>query len=119
MEDIKLKVEKYQKILAQYIRKLADERNDSIGNDLTYQAIIDLDGKHFQLLELGWEKERYTHTVLVHLDISLKTGNIWVQKNDTEIPLDIELAAYDIPKSHFVLGFRPPYIREHSDFAVA
>jgi len=31
----------------------------------------------------------------------------------------IKFAYMDIPKKHFVLGFRPPYVREDTDFAVA
>ncbi len=119
MDTIQSKIEKYQNILTQYIEKLAEEKNNSLGNELSYQPIIDTKRLHFQLVELGWYKKRYIHAVLIHLDINPETGNIWVQKNDTEIPLDIELAEYDIPKKHLVLGFRPPYMHGLAGFAAA
>ena len=119
MDTIQLKIEKYQKILVQYIEKLAKEKNDGLGNNLMYQAIVDTKGYHFQLVKLGWYEKTYIHDVLIHLDINSETGNIWVQKNDTEIPLDVELAEYGIPKKHFVLGFRPPYMHGLAGFAIA
>lgn len=119
MDTVQSKIEKYQRTLVQYIEKLAEEKNNALGKKLTYQAIIDTKSYHFQLLELGWHEKRYVHDVLIHLDINPETGNIWVQKNDTEIPLDIELAEYDIPKKHLVLGFRPPYMHGLAGFASA
>jgi|GEM_PF-2658990 len=75
-----LKIEKYQKILVQYIEKLAKEKSNGLGNNLIYQAIIDTKNNHFQLVELGWHEKRYIHDVLIHLDINSETGNIWIQK---------------------------------------
>ncbi len=117
--DIKVKIEKHQKALTAYVKALAEEYNNSLGNTMTYQAIIDTEGNHFQLLKMGWYKDLYSFSVLFHLDIHPETGNIWIQQNNTEIELDIDLAKFNIPKEHLVLGFRPAYVREFSDFAVA
>jgi hypothetical protein len=55
----------------------------------------------------------------MHFDIHAETGNIWIQQNNTEIQVDLELERLaEIPKKHLVLGFRPKYMREVSDFAV-
>lgn len=116
--DLTTKIEKHQKALAQYIKALAAEYNNSLGNIMTYQAIIDTEGNHFQLLKMGWYKDLYSFSVLFHLDIHPETGNIWIQQNNTEIELDIALARFDIPKEHLVLGFRPAYVRKYSEFAV-
>lgn len=37
----------------------------------------------------------------------------------SKIELDVELAKFDIAKENLVLGFRPDYVRKHSDYAVA
>jgi hypothetical protein len=119
MDILKNKIKKYQKILATYIQELADENNTSLGNDVTYQAIIDVKANHFQLVRMGWQQNRSLYAVLIHLDINAETGNIWVQQNNTEILLDEDLEKKGIPKKHFVLGFRPAQMRVFSDYAVA
>ncbi len=119
MDSLKAKINKNKKILAAYIRELAEEKNNALGNDLTYQAIIDLTSNHFQLVRIGWHENKYIYNILIHLDINPDTGNIWVQQNNTEILLDDELRHKGIPKNNFVLGFRPAAMRSFSDFAVA
>ena len=117
--DIKSKITKHQQALTKYIKELASEYNNSLGNTMTYQAIIDTESNHFQLLKMGWYKDLYSFSVLIHLDINSDTGNIWIQQNNTEIEIDETLRKFDIPKENLVLGFRPAYVREYSDFAVA
>ncbi len=119
MDILKNKIDTYQKVLATYIQDLANDYNNALGNDLTYQAIIDLTNNHFQLVRIGWHQDRFLYSVLIHLDINPETGNIWVQQNNTEILLDEDLEKKGIPKNHFVLGFRPAYMRPFSDYAVA
>jgi hypothetical protein len=69
---------------------------------------------------MGWNKEKFVFSVLIHLTINTETGNIWIQQNNTEIELDFELEKFaNIPKEHLVLGFRPEYMRELSEYAVA
>lgn len=120
MDNTKLKIKKYQKVLSQYLTNLAKEGNNSVDTDVKYQAIIDTQNNHFQLVVLGWDNDTFIYSVLIHLDINPLTGNIWIQQNNTEIDLDIELEKIaNVPKKHFVLGFRPDYVREHSDYAVA
>jgi len=119
MDSLKLKIAKNKKILASYIQELADERNNALGNDMTYEAIIDLKSNHFQLVRIGWQGHKFLYAVLIHFDINAETGNIWVQQNNTEILLDDELAMLGIPKNNLVLDFRPASMRLFSDFAVA
>ncbi len=119
MDNIALKINKHQEILSQYIRKLAYDHNNALGNSMTYQSIIDLQENHFQLVRIGWYEQRFLYSVLIHLDINPKTGNIWIQQNNTEILLDVDLGKLGIPKNNLVLGFRPAEMRPYSDFAVA
>jgi len=118
MENIRLKIGKYQKNLSVYIEGLAHEYNNALGNEMTYQPIIDTKHNHFQLVIMGWVGNKFIYEVLIHLDIHPETGNIWVQQNNTEILIDEDLEGYDIPKKHFVLGFRPASVRPHSKYAV-
>ncbi len=120
MDNINLKIEKYQSVLSDYLNQLATEYNNSLGSDKNYHAIVDLKNNHFQFIHMGWNKERFIFLVLIHLTIHPETGNIWIQQNNTEIELDIELEQFaNVPKEHLVLGFRPEYMRELSEYAVA
>ncbi len=105
-------------MLSKYLTDLADYYNNALGNDLTYQAITDAKNNHFQLLRVGWAEDRFYYGILMHFDIHPETGNIWVQQNNTERLIDEELEEYDIPKKHFVLGFRHASVRPHSKYAV-
>jgi hypothetical protein len=119
MDNITNKIKKYQKVLATYVQALANEYNNALGNDMTYQAVVDKESNHFQLVRIGWQQQRFLYAVLIHLDINAETGNIWVQQNNTEILIDQDLEKKGIPKNHFVLGFRPANLRPYSDYAVA
>lgn len=120
MDKIQLKIKKHQQVLSDYIHNLANEANKTLDENIKYQAIIDTQNNHFQLVIIGWEGDEFTYAVLLHLDIHPQTGNIWIQQNNTEIELDLELERIaNIPKKHFVLGFRPNYVRKHSEYAVA
>ena len=120
MDKIALKIKKYQKVLEKYIRDLANQYNNSLGSDKNYHAIIDLKTNHFQFVRMGWHNDQFLYKVLIHLSINTTTGNIWVQQNNTEIEIDVELEKLaHIPKTHLVLGFYPEYVRAHSDYAIA
>ena len=118
MDTTALKIKKHQEALTKYLIGLANYYNNALGNDLTYQAVIDTQNNHFQLLKLGWADDKFYYRILMHFDIHPETGNIWVQQNNTEILIDEDLEEYDIPKKHFVLGFRPASMRPHSKYAV-
>jgi XisI protein len=112
---LKNRIKKHQRVLSDYITELAQ----ALGNDMTYQAIVDTKGNHYQLVRMGWDKYRFLYSVLIHFDINTTTGSIWLQQNNTEIELDKALEMYGITKKNIVLGFHPASIRSLSDFAAA
>ncbi len=119
MDKLRLKIKKNQKALSLYIQELKNHYNQALGNTLIYQGIIDTKNNHFQLVKMGWIEEQFIFTVLIHFDINSETGNIWIQQNNTEILLENDLKKFNVSKKNLVLGFRPKYMRVHSEFAVA
>ncbi len=119
MDTVISKIEQHTQIVSQYLRDLAEEKNNALGNEMTYQAVVDAEQKHFLLIQMGWQEHAFLYSVLIHLDIHPETGNIWIQQNNTEILVAQEMGEMGIPKTHFVLGFRPEHLRVHSDYAVA
>ncbi|MEM9215178.1 MAG: XisI protein [Cyanobacteria bacterium P01_F01_bin.150] len=71
----------------------------------------------YMLFRTGWDGERRMHHCIFHFDI--KAGKIWLQANNTDIEVDLELAKMGIAKDEIVVGFHHPSMREYSDFAIA
>jgi len=85
--------------------------------ELTCEAIFDRPRGRFVLITLGWDDDERVHQPLVHIDII--NGKLWIQADNTEHGVAPELAQAGIPKLHIVLGFRPPEVRQHTEYAVA
>jgi hypothetical protein len=66
---------------------------------------------------LGWDAGKRVHFPLVHIEIV--DGKVWIEKDNTEDGVAEELVQAGMPKSHIVLGFCPPEVRKHTEYAVA
>ena len=56
------------------------------------------------------------HGCLVHIDII--NDKIWIQRDFTEEGVASELVELGVPKTDIVLGFKSPFVREFTGFAV-
>lgn len=81
------------------------------------ELITDFLHNHFQLVSMGWQKQRFFHETHIHIDII--DNKIWVQQNNTEFDVVGEMLSKGIKKEDIVLGFISPVAREFSDFMVA
>ncbi len=85
--------------------------------DLRCEALFDRDRGRYALITVGWNQGKRVHFPLVHID--LIDGKAWIQKDNTEHGVATELVQAGIPKSDIVLAFRPPDVRQHTEYAVA
>jgi hypothetical protein len=108
-------VEKYREIIQTLLTEYA--KTPISNGEIESQTVFDTQQDHYQVMDVGWDGYRRVHGCVLHLDI--KQGKIWVQHNATEIHIAHELAARGIPKQDIILGFQPPYAREHTGFGVA
>jgi XisI protein len=114
-------VERYRS----YIQQLLSERaarsmkNASTSSlKVEAQTIFDRDHDHYQLVYVGWKRNGCRdYGCLLHLDI--KDGKIWVQYDGTEGGIAHQLVDLGVPSTDIVLGYQPPEIRVHSNFAIA
>jgi XisI protein len=81
------------------------------------QNIFDIAQDHYQVLDVGWNKNRRVHSCALHLDII--DGKIWVQHNMTEMQIAQKLMEQGVAREDIVLGFQSPYVLEYSGFAVS
>ena len=66
MDNIQLKIRKYQKVLTNYITNLAAEHNNALGNVMHYHALVETINNYFQLVVIGWDDDLYIHDVFLH-----------------------------------------------------
>ncbi len=81
------------------------------------EVVFDKERDRYLLLYVGWNEEERIHGCPIHIDI--KDGKIWIQRDFTEEGLAHQLVELGIPKMDIVLGFRAPYVRQFTEFAVA
>ncbi|CAD5921729.1 FdxN element excision controlling factor protein [Planktothrix agardhii CCAP 1459/11A] len=84
--------------------------------DLQCRLIISEDRNNFLLITLGWEDDVQVHGCLVHIEVI--GDKIWIHRDGLEDGIANELVKAGIPKTQIVLGFHPPNIRPHTEFAV-
>ena len=87
-----------------------------IYGDIEVQTIIDRENKHYQLVNIGWNKNQRMRGCVLHIDI--KENRIWIQHDGTEDGASNELVEMGIPKQAIVLAFHSPYKRQYTDFGV-
>jgi len=110
------KVRLFQQAIKEIFEEIANSYRGTT-NPLEIQIIFDLDNHHYQLLMLGWQGDDYIFQCLSHIDI--KEGKIWIQWNDTSIPIENKLVKAGIPASEIVLGLKHPDYRQYTDFSIA
>lgn len=80
------------------------------------QLICDEKRNSYQLIRLGFENGRRIHYCVFHFDI--RNEKIWIQQDNTDIPVAQLLLDLGIKHNEIVLAFHAPFIRELSDFAL-
>ena len=71
----------------------------------------------YALVTIGWDGDQRISSLLFHVDII--DGTFWIQQDNTEEGIAVELMAAGIPKEKIVLAFYPQQLRELGEFAVA
>lgn len=78
---------------------------------------MDPEKDHYEVMHVGWDRERRIHGSVIHLDII--DGKVWIQHDGTDRPVAEELLAAGIPREDIVLGFHPARVRHLTGFAVS
>ncbi|MEZ0612214.1 XisI protein [Fibrella sp. WM1] len=82
-----------------------------------YETVFDTVQHRYLLIEVGWNKDERSYTNVIHVDII--DGKLWIQRDATEDGIVDALLDANVPKEHIVLGYRSPFIRQFTEFAVA
>jgi len=85
------------------------------GGMTSLRTLFDDNQQRYVLLRASWEKEKYIHYLVVHLEII--GSKIWILKDNTEEGIATDLLEVGVPKEQIVLGFKPPSVRPYTEFA--
>jgi len=85
--------------------------------ELICKPIFDEIHDSYLLITLGWDRKARVHGCLIHLDII--NEKVWVQRDETEDGVTLELVAAGIPRHDIVLAFHPIDVRPYTGYATA
>lgn len=106
---------KYQTIVKTVLQEYVEFMQQS-GDDDSLRLLFDDTHGSYALLCFGWRGKRYIHAAFIHIDVI--SEKVWIQCDNTEHGVALELMEKGIPKEHIVLGFRPQHLRHYTGFGV-
>jgi hypothetical protein len=109
------KIQSYRQIIRQILQEQAHPYTHS--DQVEAQIICDMEQDHYQLNYVGWHGDQRVFGPVLHFDI--KDGKVWVQYNGTELAIGQILTEAGVPASDIVLGFRTPFKRQFTGYAVS
>ncbi len=105
----------YREIIETLLTKISGYPHSS--DTCEYRTLFDRKSDSYMFLRIGWEKNHRIHHAIIHLEII--NGKIWIQENNTDLPIADDLEEAGIPKTDIVLGFQHPSVRQYTDYAAA
>ncbi len=78
--------------------------------------IFDEERPSYQLMHIGWDRERRVHMSAIHL--RLRNNKIWIEWDGTEEGIAQRLIDAGVSKDEIVLAFLSEEKRAYTDFAV-
>ena len=108
-------IKRCEKIILSILEDYTTVRYSNINAE--NKLIADKVNHRYQVVTIGWDKNKFVHDCPMHIDII--DGKVWIQRNMTEIDIAEILTEQGIAKSDIVLGFLTPKMREYGDYALA
>lgn len=108
------KVERYREIVRRIISDYASFKPSN--GQIDPEPVIDPVRDHYEVMHVGWDRDRRIHGTVIHLDII--DGKIWIQYDGTNRPVADELEAAGVPRSDIVLGFHPEEVWHLTGYGV-
>ncbi len=114
MDKIKHLREAVRKSLLEW-QEFLTPRIEPENQKLEAKIVFDDENNSYLLLFSGWKAGQRVHSLLIHIEII--NDKIWIQEDNTEEGVAIDLEKHGVAKSDIVLGFQPPNIRSYTEYA--
>ena len=88
----------YRAIVKQLIQEYAQFK--PVNAEINPEVVFDETNNRYQLLYVGWQKNKRVFTPIIHVDIM--EDKIWIQCDNTEEGIINELSDMGIPKKQIV-----------------
>jgi hypothetical protein len=108
------KLERYREIVRRIVEEYASYKPSN--GQIESEAVIDPLRDHYEVMHVGWDRDRRVHGSVIHIDI--QDGKVWIQYDGTSRPVADELIAAGIPQEDIVLAWHPAELRHLTGFAV-
>jgi hypothetical protein len=105
---------RYQKIVRETIQEYAHKPSHG---EIEPELIVDKDGRHYELMQIGWDGDRRVHGAVLHIDII--GDKIWIQHDGTSPGVALDLVAAGVPKEDIILAFRPSRVRQYTGYGIS
>ena len=106
-------INQYKTIVLDYLQEVANLTPSGLT-----ETIVDEQHNQYLLYSNYWEENQRRYGCFLHIQIK-PDGKVWIQHDGTDLSVAQQLVERGIPKNQIVLGFRAPFYRQMSDFAVA
>lgn len=101
------RIKKYKKIVKETLEEHILLPSPDFPN-LQHLLVIDSKEEHFMLFRIGWDRGRYHHLTIYHLEVK-NNGKIWVHQLNTDVEIDLELIEKGVEKDDIIGGMIAPY----------
>ncbi|MBN8684732.1 MAG: XisI protein [Chitinophagales bacterium] len=99
------KVKKLQKAVLALLEQYAAIKSPFMP-EVDNKIIADTKSHSYQLIRIGWYKDRHVHYTVFHFEIS--DGKIIIHENRTDIKVDEELIENGIDRKDIISGLQHP-----------
>jgi len=96
----------YRQIVVQFLLGQSDA---GLVDGIESQPVFDLQRDRYLILSQGWRGQERVYWVVMHLE--LREGKVWIQRNQAEVDIEVELMMLGIPQEDIVRGLIPPEYR--------
>ena len=108
------KVKKYQKAVLKILGEYAAIKSPFMP-EVENKVIADTKSHQYQLVRMGWYKDRHVNYTVFHFEI--KDGKVWIQENRTDVRIEEELMDAGIAKKDIMSGMRHPVLEQYGQAA--
>ena len=105
--------------LRDVIEKVLNEYAAYVPDDESFEkrTVFDRERDQYLFVTFGWNGKRRVHNCDIHIEI--RNEKIWIESDNTEEGIALDLENAGVPKEKIVLGFRHPEIRPYTEYAAA